>query len=228
MSICQFTTRGFYWALLENVARIPTAFNFWRGFNANIQYKDIWKPNYSYKPPECIQLDYKISHNVVFTMKKLKLIGYVETDLCCLCKSEIEDICHLFIYCSHLRTLLDCLAKMVEDLFRYVPTYVLNDNNFQSMLLFGYHKRDKKICLPFLNLMLSCARYAIWKRRNLCLHEKKLFNVEQLFKAKFKDLLKTIKFNLYSKQSSEMFRAQFLLHNPYLGIDNDEKLVLKF
>lgn len=227
VSMVKCTSRKFYWALLQNIVKVPCSLAFWKTVYLNINFKDIWDPFVlSCKPPDYVQLDFKIAHNVIFTMQKLQKIAYSQTDICCLCKTDIENLPHLFVHCKELQHFLNFVGSHVETLFAFTHPSVLNNVDFSSLMLFGYKKINEKLSVNFLNLFLSCARLSIWKRRNLCLHENVVCDIKKLFITKLRNQLRLTKFYYESRQLQELFERRFVKNNLLVKINNKDELVI--
>ena len=56
-----------------------------------------------HKPPDIVELDFKLFHNAIFTHEKLFKIGKTESNLCPICETKCEDILHMFIKCEELQ-----------------------------------------------------------------------------------------------------------------------------
>ncbi len=79
-----------------------------------------------------------------------------------------EGVLHLFLKCRMLRDFIEMLKKMVCD-FLYNDTITLEE--WDTLLLFGFNGKAKNKYA--LNFMLTLARYAIWRRRNIMKQKKK-------------------------------------------------------
>ena len=58
----------------------------------------IWERVHSnLKPPDCIDLDFRILHNRIFTNLKLVKMKLIDSSTCYSCKTEEEDLFHFFL-----------------------------------------------------------------------------------------------------------------------------------
>ena len=56
-----------------------------------------------HKPPDIVELDFKLFHNAIFTYETLFKLGKTESNLCPICLTKCEEILHMFIKCEELQ-----------------------------------------------------------------------------------------------------------------------------
>lgn len=137
-------------------------------FEKNFNFTCIWKfVNFKWKPPDLIELDYKIVHNRLYTNEKLCKMGKIDSAVCNVCKCETEDIRHIFYSCKMLKAFHYYLKLLFDRLFENCNSDKISTVKFEQMLFLGIQCQLKGVNIYFLNFLLSVARFCIFKRRNL-------------------------------------------------------------
>ena len=105
VDLLQHNSRDFYSCLVDKCKALPVAESYWADiFDLDcFNFKSVWS-NISnvFKPPDIIENDYKVIHNVIFTKEKLFRYQMCDNDICDVCKDETEDMLHMFITCKEL------------------------------------------------------------------------------------------------------------------------------
>ena len=87
------------------------------------------------------QLQFKLNHQIIFTEHKLKLMS-VSNGICTVCKSEKENLRHLFWSCSNANTIW---RKIIPDIDRYCMNVLHREmENEEITALFGWPSLNKK------------------------------------------------------------------------------------
>lgn len=164
--------------------RQPKSINTWKQIYPNVQFdKNLWKNVFlKEKPPDCIDVDYRILHRIVFSMEKLTKLGIVQSPICPICNSKTEDFLHIFINCTELEILHIELIKCIENSFKNADPTILNKHHYNHMLLFGIPASIKNVNTFFLNIMLSIARLSIYRRRFAVINNNTKVDVLRLFR----------------------------------------------
>ena len=148
-------------------------------FNRTFSWKSIWE---SFNNTLCSnkekQFQWKIIHNAVFTEHKLQLMN-LSNGLCNFCKSETEDIRHLFFACP----ITHAVFRNIQDKINIV----LNEMYSKTLLLechhviLGYIDGPKKL-QGFVNFCLVLMKWEIWKFRNNVKFNNRNFAVNEISK----------------------------------------------
>lgn len=112
-------TKTFDQILINKCFIPPNCVTFWEEhFNTPIIFTPIGRMlNTKWKPPDLVELDFKIVHNRIYTNEKLYKIGLSDSPGCTVCNQDNEDIFHLFIHCTMLQTFHTYFENIVETLF---------------------------------------------------------------------------------------------------------------
>lgn len=211
-----FSSKLCYGILLSNVSQQPTSTTFIESFGLSPN-TSFWKTIFSkFKNPDMFNLDFKIAHGIVWTREKLFRVKISDTNRCPICTTEIEDLLHMFIECDYLeefhRFIIDVLTYFYKD-------KGFDENELHKFILFGVTKRQP--FSDFLNLFLSCARIAIYKRRCLASLKDKVIDVKYYFETNFKDSLNNLYFHS-KKLQNNTFEAKFLHNIPYIRMEQEQ------
>ena len=92
--IVQCRTKDFYDILVQKCFMEPCVKKYWlEAFNLiSIPFESLLEQVHNFwKPPDCVELDYKIFHNRIFTNERLHQIGLIDSDMCMNCGKDKED-----------------------------------------------------------------------------------------------------------------------------------------
>ena len=109
-----------YRKLNNKAIQRPTSEQKFIGYNIT---EENWKN--IYKLPFLVTIDsksrafqFKISHNIYYTNKKLNLVKIKDSSACSFCKSEEESLQHLFIECKYVKPIWNDLQIFMNESFR--------------------------------------------------------------------------------------------------------------
>ena len=107
----KLTVKFIYTLLISDHFKPPTGIEKWNvmGFDIAPQ-EQVWK--LVHFKSEFVDLDFKITHNIIFTYSRLFKYGIVVSNQCPVCLKHEEDICHLFLYCKELYDLIKIFQEM--------------------------------------------------------------------------------------------------------------------
>lgn len=218
------STRQFYNVLLSKCFIKPNSNVFWEEqCNVNEdEFKCIWKEVHNYwKPSDCIDLDFKLCHNRVFTNVKLKRIGLLDSDICLSCNRETEDLLHIFLSCGNLKDFHDYIFGILCELFVKSTTDFIQMYTYKRMFLLGVTGKKKDVNVHFVNFILSIARLCIMKQRQMIKNDVKSLNIIAFFKYTVKHYVSY--FYTYCKLTKRLstFNKKFLNDNSVVRIDED-------
>jgi len=192
----------------------PTSLPFIQSFGLNSNL-NLWKTIFgSYKSPDMINLDYKIAHGIVWTGEKLYRAKKSTTNVCQICSNEIEDLLHIFVECDHLESFHKFLSDIMTYFYRN-KGFTIED--FNKWLLFGVTESNSHT--PFINIVLSSARIAIFKRRCLMNSKNKLIECRYLFDFYVRQHLECI-YRYWNSEKLDEFYHTIWINNPYVKINN--------
>lgn len=222
ISCCSTATLSKYF--IEARFKKPSSIQFWKNLFPELEMT-FWKiALMNIKPPECKALDYKIFHNGIFTMKKLYNIGKVDSNVCHICQIEEEDIMHLFVNCIELSMFHKEIKCLIELLYRQGNITNINYVQYDQLFLLGEKRTLKNVNVLFINLLLSIARFAVYRRRNVKVFKNCTLHVLTTFQY----LLQcNIKYQMhYYKRQNKMshFKKKITTNNPLVSITDDMKL----
>ena len=147
-------------------------------FNKEFDWKRLWHTSLEIPcSNKEKQFHWKILHNAIFTEHRLQLMN-LSNGVCHFCRSETEDVKHLFALCS--------VSKEITRRLKNKMNNIINTHFDCSILLqshdiiTGYLNKNKIIRI-FVNFVLHVFKWEIWKIRNLRKHENKLFTQDQVF-----------------------------------------------
>lgn len=214
-----FTSKLCYTILKSRKYKLPASTTFIESFGLTLD-KSFWKTVFtSSKNPEMIDLDFKIAHSIVWTKEKLYTAKITNSNTCPVCNEDIEDLLHMFIECDQLQSFHSFIIDILSYFYKDVG---FTQNSFNMWLLFGMSESNE--LYQFINLLLSTARLAIYKRRNIKSMQNKLIECRVLFEVHMKQQLKYLHYYFKSEEMYK-FQEQFINNNPYVRIDNQSIIV---
>lgn len=218
----------FYDLFRQSQFEIPTSAAFWDNYFTEIEQINMWPLVYlPLKPPELIDLDFRITHNCIFTMVKLLRIGKTDNNVCPVCKSQPETMFHLFLDCSELSELTSVLMDMLETLFQNLSQQQLNEINLNLARLVGVDKSFKSVNILFVNLLLSIYRYCVYIRRQIAMKYDKIIPMLAYFKKKCRVIILQI-YTYNREHEREDKNMKLLMNNTLLKVGNDNTLHITF
>lgn len=217
-------TKDFYEILISKVFIKPDVEQFWLEIlnEQTLPFCNMWKSVHNYwKPPDCVQLDFKLMHNRIFTNVKLKRIGLMDTNICDSCQSDIEDLLHIFLDCQMLVSFHDYINQLLVKLLERCETDVIVTQGYRKLILLGMSGKFKSVNVVFVNFFLSIVRLCIMKKRQIVKRSTLNFNLITFFKYTMKNYVTY--FHAYCKRTNKenVFEKYFIEHNPILKETDD-------
>lgn len=214
------TVKIFYKLLIHKLFQHPVSNSFWKE-KFNIDDSDVFFKRWgtlleSYKPPEIIELDFKMYHNAIFTYEKLFKIGKTESNCCPICSLQNEDIIHLFIGCNELHEFINkFVVYHLETLFKDVDVNIFNTLRFDEMFFSSLSTGIKNVNTFFVNFFLSICRLSIYKRRQLFIKSQQKMDVTKFCKYMLRQFISYNHYQLCIKENRRnIFSKLFLNRNP--------------
>ena len=154
------TVKIFYNLLIQKVFNPPKSNQYWSKklkTNDTKMLDNRWSVlKESGKPPDIVELDFKIFHNSIFTHEKLFKIGKTDSNKCPLCSKESEDLMHMFVKCTEIQ---DCKNNFIiyhlETLLKDCENSVYNILDFDEIFVTAFPKDMKNVNIFFANFFLS-------------------------------------------------------------------------
>lgn len=219
------TTSLMYQALLNSIFNPPLSIVFWEEKLTNF---DILKHAeivfLTCKCPDMIDLDFRILHNIVYTNKKLKVIGILDDENCSYCKTVTEDIFHIFCKCKRIEQFVAFVLYHIENLLRSMPNDYINSLQMEKLLLLGYDNKSQNSNFYFINIFLSQARICIFKSRGLFTKTGKTIDIVSYFKSCLEKNINYLMYYYSTNKKMSVFE-KYILDRNYLikKIGNDIK-----
>ncbi|ESO84054.1 hypothetical protein LOTGIDRAFT_155368 [Lottia gigantea] len=218
----QLTSKFCYKILSKLKDATPTAVHYWEKQNLGVNWPQTFNNVFkNYKSPKMIDLDFRIAHNVIWTMAKLKRIEKVESDLCPVCGDEPETIEHLFVDCLDLSFFTYLIEQMLKDILPFTFTNL----DFKCFMLFGLQHFNKSIPSELLNIILSCARQTILTRRYVYI-DKPNANLDLVIL--YKNVLANALIYLREFFPKHVFIQKFILPSCFVNIQLDNSINIEF
>lgn len=193
ITIRKLKSKIFYNLLRKKNYEEPTSQLFWSNIFQDFELSRIWQVvHMPLKSPELVDLDFRIAHNSIFTMKKLKRIGKVDSDLCPICKKEQETLLHLFLECEKLSQFHEFLHGILEVLFQEATQFQLLNFDYELFLMLGMCTQMTRVNVEFVNIVFSMARLCIYKRRQVAIMHSRIIPLPRYFHKKLCDFIKQI------------------------------------
>ncbi|CAC5423415.1 unnamed protein product [Mytilus coruscus] len=208
----------------------PDAHQYWlESFNVQyVPFKFSWTSVHCYwKSPDCLQLDFKIVHNRIFTNLKLKRIGLSNSDICDSCNSVVEDLFHIFLNCHDLDVFHNYVFEFLRELLEKCKIDILVNQGYRQMFLSGITSNYIDVNTYFVNFVLSVERLCIFKRRQMIKNDVKNIDLIRFFKYTLKHYISY--YHVYCKITKKMniFERNFLKNNSKM-IEMDGVLIFNF
>jgi exonuclease III len=211
-----------YTTLIGKVIRPPAARAYWRSLYTDLVESTLWRVvNFKFKTPECIDLDFRVCHNSIYTNQKLFHIGKVDSALCPVCKLENEVLHHMFVDCVQLTDAKQFIVHTLETLFKDTPHDYVNNLCFKQLLLLGYLENRRDVNFYFVNYFLSIARLCINKRRLIAVHQDKIVPLKPLIIYSLKANIKYAYFYYNHSRQLGYFEKVFVSKNPFVAVVNN-------
>ena len=222
LSLCK--TKDFYNILLDKCFVKPNIYEFWED-NCDIgenTFNLLWKVVHSnLKPPDCIDLDFRILHNRIFTNIKLAKMKLVNSTLCCSCQNEEEDLFHIFLTCYNLNDFHQYIYDLLCELFVKAKVDLLANNSYKRLFILGFHETQEGVNGNFVNFILSIARLCIFKRRQMVKNNVPNVDMIKYFKYTVRHYVSYFYSYFKSTKRLEYFKKQFLKDNNIVLESND-------
>jgi len=219
-----YCSTSLYYRILRKAAtQEPTSTKLWKiHFTEFVLHKQagMIHVHMNSKCPDMIELDFKIFHNIIYTNKKLKKMGIVNSELCGFCNKEIEDLLHIFIGCPRLKSFRDFLIHHLENMFTYAPNSYICNLNINFILMFGYPQKIKNVNYHLVNFFLSQARMCIYKTRGFFSYKGRTVNLISFFKYSFEKNITYI-YQYYNVSKRYIFTKYFIQINNLIEIRNE-------
>lgn len=218
------TTREFYTFLIKKCFIEPDAIEYWSGvfeMSESVFNSILENIHFHWKSPDCIELDFKIFHNRIFTNEKLKRIGLKDSDKCSFCNLEIEDLYHLFLNCNTVKTFHEYINEQLCELFVKCDYDIMERVGYERLFLLGLDGKRKHVNSYFVNFLLSIARLCLMKRRSVFNQSGSKMDIIKLFKYTLQHYVTYFKTYCKNVQKDNIFKKYFVDDNSIVVLNND-------
>lgn len=158
-------------------------------------------------PRKCLDFNWRIFHGQINTENRLKHMKF-SNGMCCLCQLKNENIEHLLTDCIDVQTVWTNLENIIDYIFNMNKTL----HKFDKIVgLLGEVQCEKD---EVINMMLSIARWLIWKRRCLFKFDDNYINQPTLLiwiKNEIKEHVKILLKSEYVKKNSTLSKYLLLV-----------------
>lgn len=215
--IVNSTTCLIYNILVSRVCREPISLQYWNSVFDNFNLEGVCKNiHMPMKNPSAVELDFKILHRIVYSNEFLLKIGITDSNLCCICKQESENLLHMFLKCSHLENFRIFIKEIIDDIMK-IPIYHTH-YNYEEVLLFGIQRKLTSVNVEFLNFILSIARLSIYKRRCFAVKTGNILDVIRLFRKMVKNNIEYQWKYFSMKQIPKKFEQKFAKNISFVTV----------
>ena len=219
-------TKQIYKLFMSTFFEKPTSELKWAEKFPSINFRQVYSvANQVGLCPDLHCLNYRLVNRAIFTLDKLSKFSQVDTNTCKACGYCTEDLAHLFIFCTKLKSVHDYLKDLLHNIFINVPPDIVNMINYDELIYFGYLRSSNIVNVHFLNFLLSIARLCIFKVRNILVFKGKNLDTLRLFKYTMQKYVEYAYSFYKMKNQMWFFEKYFLRNNTLLKIQND-KVVL--
>ena len=156
-NILELSSKDVYTILLLNDNYENKSEEYWKKkWNFDIDF-DIWYEKLftcSLIPRKVLDFNWRVFHGQIVTEKRLQIMK-LSKGLCICCNNGIEDVTHLFVECSAFKSVWNYVVYVLKQ---FCVTSLLEFN-----MIVGFLENDKRY--DIVNMIISIARWVIWKRR---------------------------------------------------------------
>lgn len=136
-----------------------------------------------------------------------------------MCGVGVETCMHEFVECPELEGYFGRIKGLIQ---RCWEGGLLEELEWRELWLFGV--KMKRYNVNLLNYVLSHARFAVKRRRNIAHYEKKKVEVWSIFKSMVESEVTL----LYSYVKEEEFREGFIEGSTFIEIGDEGRVVFDF
>jgi hypothetical protein len=203
----------------------PTSYEYWSKLEIKVNWKKVWNNVYlSDKSRECIELDFKICHNIIYTNKKLYKMGKSDSTRCQVCnKDEEEDIYHCLISCSENRDLI----YIIQELFINIQPEGYTKTEVIQWILLGYLYEGNKAYM-FINILLSLYRQCVIRRRIISIETKRRLDPIRLFKKLVYEHFTTLYEQHQKTYTTGTFIHRYIMSNDIVAFTDNNNLLFNW
>ncbi len=140
--------------------------------NKEIDFSLWFQINFANKitPRKCLDFNWKIFYGQINTENKMKYMK-LSDGICKLCKKEGENVEHILLSCGENYKCWDMINVFIQKICKDI---VIDRNEILSGVLQKGHVYE------IINMVLSIARWVIWKRRCINRYENEYIDIKRL------------------------------------------------
>lgn len=103
------------------------------------------------------------------------------------------------------------IRDIIEDILYQLPTEEFNKLDFKYMFLFGLETAPSQLNTNIVNVVTSCARYTLYRHRNIVMQTQKRCNLIGLYKSFMKQYINEGSCMESASKYISALEAQYLL-----------------
>lgn len=216
------TVKVFYRLLIQKLFNPPKSNEYWLEklrTNDTKMLDNRWIVlKESGKPPDVVELDFKVFHNAIFTYEKLYKIGKSDSNRCPLCLSESEDLLHMFVKCKEIQDFKsNFMIYHLESLLKDCENSVYNVLDIDEIFITAFPNVMKNVNTFFVNFFMSLCRFTIYRRRQLMLQNNKTVHLTSFCKYLLRHYIYyNYHYMCIVNNNRKVFFKKFLKNNPLL------------
>ena len=172
----ELTSKDIYGILTSNVRNLSKSDLYWsmKFPNSEINFKRYFRNNFvnSFLPRKCKDFNWRIFYGQVNVETRLRRMN-LSSGMCCICKTFEENLEHMMYHCQGIRSMWTEIESLLCKVLHHDFSICLLN------VLLG-HFDDDQFLSDVVNVLISIARWEIWKRRNHIRYEKYDFPVKNL------------------------------------------------
>lgn len=220
ISVEMLSTRFIYNCIVKRIFKSPISLRYWNDTFENFDSKKVGKAiHLSVKDPTSAELDFKIFHRILYTNEFLLKIRMVDSELCCVCKRESEDLLHMMLKCSILEEFMKYIKDIISDILK-LPIYH-TQYDFEQVLMFGIQKNLIEVNTTFLNFLLSIVRLSIYKRRCFAVKSGNILDIKRFFIKQLNNSLQYQWTYYMMKRKRDIFVRKFAKNVSFITVTDN-------
>ena len=155
-----------------NGSNVPKVQLKWENaYGNNLDWNIIWSNMKYFKiKNKIIEFQWKSIHNIIYTEFRLNKFGLSQVQgKCHFCKQFFETQTHLFYNCKKIYPLIEFIELLL------IRSHIIVDDNIEekNMILGFYEGNENELVIG--NILISVAKWTIWKFRNKIKYENAKF-----------------------------------------------------
>ena len=136
--------------------------------NLLLDFVLIWKTvNHPILCSRLRDVNWRVCHDVLPVNRKLHTQNRAVSDKCPMCKTDVEDLTHIFLLCKFTKPVLTVVESILKDIAGCVILLT------KDSMVFNILPPELKKFLPICLLVICMYKDCVWNVRNLIKKERK-------------------------------------------------------